>query len=153
MERSVQVNFIRPGKPVENSYAESFNGRLRDECLNVEWFGTVEEARRKLRTWREHYNHIRPHSSLDERAPAEFAKLHRPCAKGRFALPIVDKAVGNRRQGFASPANAALDTGPRLPVRTLDKGEALDRIALGTGETRLSLWRDRKARLTGTGEH
>ena len=153
MERSVQVNFIRPGKPVENSYAESFNGRLRDECLNVEWFGSVEDARRKLGRWREHYNHIRPHSSLDDRAPAEFAKIHRACAKGRFALPIVDKAVGNRRQGFAAPADAALDTGPRLPVRSLDKGEAPDRIARGTGDSSLSLWKPRKARLTGTGEH
>ncbi len=153
MERGVRVNFIRPGKPVENSYAESFNGRLRDECLNVEWFRSVEEARRKLAAWRDHYNHVRPHSSLNDRAPAEFARTHRALAEGRFALPTVDKAVGNRRQGFASPANAALDTGPRLPLRTIDKGEAPDRIAPGTGETHLSLWNARKARLTGTGEH
>ncbi len=153
MERGVRVNFIRPGKPVENSYAESFNGRLRDECLNVEWFRSVEEARRKLAIWRDHYNNVRPHSSLDDRPPAEFAKTHRAAADGRFALPIVDKAVGGRRQAFASPASAALDTGPRLPVRPLDKGEAPDRIAPRTGETQLSLSNARKARLTGTGEH
>jgi len=98
MERGVRVNFIRPGKPVENSYAESFNGLLRDECLNVEWFRSVEDARRKLTAWRNHYNHVRPHSSLDDRAPAEFAKTHRAVVDGRFALPTVDKAVGNRRQ-------------------------------------------------------
>src|SRR5262249_41755620 len=72
MERGVRVSFIRPGKPVENSYAESFNGRLRDECLNVEWFRSVEQARRTLAIWRDHYNNVRPHSSLDDRAPAEF---------------------------------------------------------------------------------
>jgi hypothetical protein len=53
-ERSVQVNFIRPGEPVENCYAESFNSRLRDECLNVEWFASLEEARRKIAAWRDH---------------------------------------------------------------------------------------------------
>jgi putative transposase len=152
VDHGVRVNFIRPGKPVENSYAESFNGRLRDECLNVEWFGSLEDARRKIADWRDHYNHVRPHSSLDDRAPAEFAKTHRAHIKGRFALPTVDKAVGGRYQGFASPAAAALDTGPRLPLRNLDQGEAPDRIALETGDSLLSLWSVRKARFTGTGD-
>jgi transposase InsO family protein len=55
---------------------ESFNGRLRDECLNVEWFTSLDEAREKLTNWRDHYNHHRPHSALDNRAPAVFAALH-----------------------------------------------------------------------------
>jgi putative transposase len=151
-QRGVHVNFIRPGKPVENCYAESFNGRLRDECLNVEWFGSLDEARRKIAAWRDHYNHVRPHSSLDDRAPAEFAKTHRDPAKRRFALPTVHKADGGRCQGFASPVAAALDTSPRLPVRIIDQGEAPDRIARETGDSLLSLWSARKARLTGTGE-
>lgn len=73
----VQLCFIRPGRPVENGFIESFNGRLRDECLNVEWFESLDDARQKLARFREHYNHQRPHSALADRAPAVFAELHR----------------------------------------------------------------------------
>jgi putative transposase len=69
----VHLDFIRPGKPVENGYIESFNGRLRDECLNVEVFFTLADARRKLALWRHDYNHHRPHSALADRTPVEFA--------------------------------------------------------------------------------
>jgi putative transposase len=69
----VQLDFIRPGKPVENSYIESFNGRLRDECLNVEVFFTLADVRDKLERWRQDYNQVRPHSSLRDSAPALFA--------------------------------------------------------------------------------
>lgn len=74
----VQLCFIRPDRPVENGFIESFNGRLRDECLNVEWFASLDDARQKLAKFREHYNHERPHSSLADRAPAVFAALHKP---------------------------------------------------------------------------
>ena len=60
----VHLDFIRPGKPVENGYIESFNGKLRDECLNVEVFFTLADARRKLHLWRRDYNQHRPHSAL-----------------------------------------------------------------------------------------
>ena len=73
MGNNVQLCFIRPGRPVENGFIESFNGRLRDECLNVEWFSSLDDARRKLAEFREHYNHQRPHSSLADLAPAAFA--------------------------------------------------------------------------------
>ena len=73
MSNEVQLCFIRPGRPVENGFIESFNGRLRDECLNVEWFSSLEDAREKLAKFCEHYNHQRPHSSLADRAPAVFA--------------------------------------------------------------------------------
>ena len=73
----VQLCFIRPGRPVENGFIESFNGRLRDECLNVEWFSSLEDARQKLAKFREHYNQQRPHSALADRTPAAFAALHR----------------------------------------------------------------------------
>jgi putative transposase len=73
----VQLCFIRPGRPVENGFIESFNGRLRDECLNVEWFVSLADARQKLAKFRAHYNHERPHSSLADRTPAAFAELHR----------------------------------------------------------------------------
>ncbi len=76
MANEVRLCFIRPGRPVENGFIESFNGRLRDECLNVEWFSTLEDARQKLAKFREHYNQQRPHSSLADRTPAAFAALH-----------------------------------------------------------------------------
>ena len=68
----IQLDFIRPGKPVENGFIESFNGRLRDECLNVEVFFTLEDVRQKLSCWQEDYNRLRPHSSLQDQAPARF---------------------------------------------------------------------------------
>jgi putative transposase len=77
IQHGVQLCFIRPGRPVENAFIESFNGRLRDECLNVEWFSSLEDARQKLAKFREHYNHHRPHSALADRTPAAFAELHR----------------------------------------------------------------------------
>jgi putative transposase len=73
-ERGVRLEFIQPGKPVQNAYIESFNGRLRDECLNANWFTSLNDARRKVETWRLDYNQQRPHSSLDYLSPAEFAR-------------------------------------------------------------------------------
>ena len=73
-QHGVQLVFIRPGKPVENSYIESFHGRLRDECLNVEVFFGLSDARDKLEHWRQDYNEVRPHSALADRAPAEFVR-------------------------------------------------------------------------------
>jgi putative transposase len=70
---AVYLDFIRPGRPVENGYIESFNGRLRDECPNVEVFFSLADARHRLALWRQDYNHHRPHSSLADRTPAEFA--------------------------------------------------------------------------------
>lgn len=70
--RGVKLNFIRPGKPIENAYAESFIGRLRDECLNQNWFTTMNEARYIIEEWRMDYNGVRPHSSLDNLSPMEF---------------------------------------------------------------------------------
>lgn len=72
--RGVQLEFIRPGKPVENAFIESFNGRLRDECLNDELFFSIDDARRKLETWRTDYNTNRPHSSLGDMSPREYAR-------------------------------------------------------------------------------
>ena len=72
--RGVRLEFIQPGKPVQNAYAESFNGRLRDECLNANWFTSLSDARRKIESWRQDYNQQRPHSSLQYLPPAEFAR-------------------------------------------------------------------------------
>jgi putative transposase len=73
-ERGVRLQFIQPGKPVQNAYAESFNGRLRDECLNANWFTSLSDARRKIESWRQDYNQQRPHSSLNYLPPVEFAR-------------------------------------------------------------------------------
>jgi len=73
-ERGVRLEFIQPGKPVQNAYVESFNGRLRDECLNANWFTSLNDARQKIETWRQDYNQQRPHSSLNYLSPVEFAR-------------------------------------------------------------------------------
>jgi len=70
----VALRFIDPGKPVQNAHVESFNGRFRDECLNLHWFVGVEDAREKIERWREDYNRARPHTSLGGATPEEFAR-------------------------------------------------------------------------------
>ena len=72
---------------MENGFIESFNGRLRDECLNVEWFVSLADGRQKLAKFREHYNYERPHSSLADRTPAAFAELHR-CVTGKSSTSM-----------------------------------------------------------------
>jgi putative transposase len=69
----VQIDFSRPGKPTDNCFVETFNGSLRDECLNVHWFESMEEAKRQIEDWRRDYNETRPHQSLGEQTPVEFA--------------------------------------------------------------------------------
>jgi putative transposase len=69
----VTLDFSRPGKPTDNSYIESFNVRLRDECLNTHWFLSLADARAKIEAWRRDYNDCRPHTSLGLQTPAEFA--------------------------------------------------------------------------------
>jgi putative transposase len=68
-----KLHFIRPGKPVENAYAESFNGKFRDECLNEHWFLDLADARQKIEAWRVDYNEVRPHSSLANATPKEYS--------------------------------------------------------------------------------
>ena len=70
-----QQAFARPWAGLESAaYAESFNGRLRDECLNANWFTSLSDARRKIESWRQDYNQQRPHSSLNYLSPLEFAR-------------------------------------------------------------------------------
>ena len=70
----VKLNFIRPGKPIENAYAESFIGRLGDECLNENWFISLKNAREIIESWRIDYNEGRPHTSLGGLTPREYVK-------------------------------------------------------------------------------
>jgi len=77
-EHQVELQFIEPGRPVQNAFVESFNGTLRNECLNEHWFVSLADTRRLVESWRIDYNQVRPHSSLGDRTPAEFAALHTP---------------------------------------------------------------------------
>ena len=74
VERQIELVHIQPGKPTQNARIESFNGRLREECLNVSWFQNLFDARRKIAAWRKEYNEERPHSSLGYKTPKEFAQ-------------------------------------------------------------------------------
>jgi len=68
----VKLEFSRPGKPTDNAFIESFNGRLRQECLNQNWFLSLADARETIENWRQDYNEYRPHSSLGQQTPSEF---------------------------------------------------------------------------------
>ena len=85
-QRGVQLDFIRPGKPVENAFIESFNGRLRDECLNVHQFTSIDDAKAKIEAWRVDYNQRRPHGSLGHLTPNEYAQQRQisPTAEAAF---------------------------------------------------------------------
>jgi putative transposase len=85
--RGVQLHFIRPGRPVENAFIESFNGRFRDECLSQHWFLTLAEARAVIEHWRVSYNTARSHRALGRLTPAQFAaRFHPPTAAEVQAL-------------------------------------------------------------------
>jgi len=73
-DHQVSLNFSRPGKPTDNGYIESFNGSFRDECLNIQWFLSLEDAREKIDQWRWEYNAFRPHSALNDLTPDEMMK-------------------------------------------------------------------------------
>ena len=84
-ERGIELSFIRPGKPVENAFVESFNGTFREECLNEHWFLSLREAKREIETWRIDYNTVRPHSSLGNLTPVEFAEQQQAETSTEFA--------------------------------------------------------------------
>lgn len=76
-KKGVKLHFIEPGKPTQNAFVESFNGKFRDECLNEHWFTSLAEARQKIEEWRQEYNQVRPHRSLGDATPEEFAQAAR----------------------------------------------------------------------------
>ena len=87
-ENQVQLHFITPGRPMENGFIESFNGKFRDECLNENWFLDLADAREKIETWRCDYNQVRPHSALGYLTPAAFAQRSAaPSGCARMAPP------------------------------------------------------------------
>src|ERR1700674_2177851 len=101
----VALHFIEPGKPVQNAFIESFNGKFRDECLNQNWFVSLEDARRIIEAWRVDYNTVRPHSSLGYRTPAEFAAElggEKGCGKD-----AARKSTNHFSSPLGNPANPA----------------------------------------------
>ena len=75
-ENGVTLDYSRPGKPTDNALIESFNGSFRDECLNANWFLSVDDAKKKIEAWRKDYNGFRPHSSLGNMTPEQFREQH-----------------------------------------------------------------------------
>jgi putative transposase len=96
-QKGVLLRYIAPGKPMQNGHAESFNGRLREECLNTNWFLNMADARRTIESWRRDYNEQRPHSALAYRTPYEFAAL--------FASPPTAGKQGTRSGVILSVIN------------------------------------------------
>jgi transposase InsO family protein len=91
----VELRFIRPGKPVENAFVESFNGKFRDECLNEHWFQSIAEAKQIIEAWRIDYNTVRPHRSLGQLTPAAYA-----------AAACAGSALGRGACSAAAPATS-----------------------------------------------
>jgi putative transposase len=89
-QANVNLSFIRPGKPNENAYIESFNGKFRDECLNEHWFITMAQARRVIELWRIEYNTERPHSSIGNITPEEYAEKLMAKINGEALLSTAD---------------------------------------------------------------
>jgi putative transposase len=97
-QRGVRLDFIQPGKPAQNAYIESFNGRLRDECLNANWFTSLSDARRKIENWRQDYNQQRPHSSFG------LLGARRLCTKAAGDAGMRKASTRMLEQGIQSPS-------------------------------------------------
>ncbi len=93
----VSLDFSRPGKPMDNAYIESFNGRFRQECLNEHWFLSLDDARDKVEAWRRDYNEERPHSALGNATPEEYA-AHVESRKG---LPDQELAAAEKELAYS----------------------------------------------------
>jgi putative transposase len=125
-QHQIQLVFITPGKPVENGYIESFNGRLRDEFLNVNLFFSLADVRQQLQNWQKDYNVNRPHSALADQTPSEFVASWN---KARFAFLTVNKPVQPACQGFPNGTPLrGLDRPPGLAEETNKKAKPACRI-------------------------
>jgi putative transposase len=99
----VTLRFIRPGKPIENAYVESFNGKFRDECLNEHWFLSVADAKSTIEAWRIDYNTVRPHSSLNGATPHHFANVSAGARRLPPARPDTEEGVPKPEDLTLSP--------------------------------------------------
>lgn len=108
-KKKVQLDYIEPGKPMQNGHVESFNGKFRDECLNTHWFSTMRQARNAIENWRADYNELRPHSALRYATPKEFAIQ----SSASFAVPTLDNTTAKPGQGNPDGlATLGLDPAP-----------------------------------------
>lgn len=104
-QRGIRLRFIQPGKPVQNAFVESFNGKCREECLNETWFTSLDDARRVIAAWREDYNTTRPHRSLGNLTPEEHERRLTSGSPLRGSPPVSLRAAGQ-------PATPSLSTCP-----------------------------------------
>lgn len=102
----IETALIDPGKPWQNGSDDSFNGKLRDECLSLEWFRSRAEARVVIENWRRHYNVVRPHSSLEYLTPHEFRRQHQPLPnRAVFQEWMARKFLGRSQLTDSSPSD------------------------------------------------
>jgi len=93
-QRKIKLQFSRPGKPTDNPFIESFNGRLRQECLDQSWFVSIEDARNKIENWRLDYNANRPHRSLGNVTPNEFLASWKENQQAEKLTELLDQKTG-----------------------------------------------------------
>jgi putative transposase len=114
IEKRIDAVHIQPGKPTQNAYAESFHGRLRDECLNISWFWNLFDARSKIAAWRVEYNCERPHSALGYLTPQEFAgKAASPSGVSNITRPALPQGFPGGSAVAVAPAPALTQIRPR----------------------------------------
>ena len=118
-ENKVMMDYSRPGKPTDNPFVESFNGSFRDECLNVHWFLSLEDAAEKIEAWRKEYNEYRPHSSLNDLTPAEFIEQYLAESQKAKSLP---GAPSSDPMIFA-----AIEKGPAASEKSSDQMKVIKR--------------------------
>jgi putative transposase len=104
IERKITMHHIQPGKPMQNGYVESFNGRFRDECLNANWFSNLFDARIKIAVWRNDYNSARPHSGLAYQTPDEFAAQWQRPSSSTPSIPHAEPPVKASLTARSRPA-------------------------------------------------
>jgi putative transposase len=124
-QRGIQLVHIQPGKPTQNSFIESFNGRFRDECLNANWFENLADAKRKIEDWRVDYNQHRPHSSLAYRTPAEFTRVWSPSSCTTVVEqpgePVKDSLTA-RKPGASLTGSPACSKAPNTRMKGRTEG-------------------------------
>ena len=134
-ENGVQLHFITPGRPMENGYIESFNGKFRDECLNENWFLDLEDARRKIAEWKWDYNHVRPHSALGYQTPMEFRTAWAATGDGKDApwkSPKADfsTALGNPANSVGFPLSHRRDGGCEVVTEAVSENPNAEKVSL-----------------------
>ena len=128
IERRIEVVHIQPGKPTQNGGMESFNGKLRDECLNANWFWNLFDARRKIAAWKTEYNERRPHSSLGYLTPNEFARQWSLASPSWNACRAAEQPPQGNPDGLRfAPALTRL---PRCPEIANQEGETKKELGL-----------------------